>query len=165
VSACSPCVPIFHTWRFGRHLCSLAILGDERENKSRVLRSSSSLCRDQVSFVAPSSTLPHPQDRLQGHPGEQASEALSVGILHQEIGDKVFGKCLGATTRLRSCSFSPIYIIFRFGNFDIKHGRQSWCCCGVGLPDRSVRASHLLPSTSYYYICRSARFACMYACG
>jgi hypothetical protein len=49
---------------------------------------------------------------VHGRPGEQASEAPSVEILHWETSDKVFAECLGATARLRSSSSSPICILF-----------------------------------------------------
>jgi hypothetical protein len=65
------------------------------------------------------SSLPHPGDCVQGRPGEKASEAPSVEILHRETGDKVFGERLGATARLRLSSSSPICVLFiRLGDID-----------------------------------------------
>jgi hypothetical protein len=58
------------------------------------------------------SSLPHPGDCVHGRQGEQASEALSVEILHRETGDKVFRECLGVTARLRSSYSSPICVLF-----------------------------------------------------
>jgi hypothetical protein len=65
------------------------------------------------------SRLPHPGDYVNGHPGEQASEAPFVEILHRETSDKVFGERLGVTACFRSCSSSPICILFvRLGDID-----------------------------------------------
>jgi hypothetical protein len=49
---------------------------------------------------------------VHSRPGEQASEAPSIEILHQETGDNVFGERIGATARLYSSSSSPICILF-----------------------------------------------------
>jgi hypothetical protein len=82
---------------------------------------------------------------VHGHPGEQASEAPSVEILQWETDDNVFGEHLGATAHLRSSSSSLICILlFKLGNLHLHHGRQPWCCCGVGLFGRSLCSTHLL---------------------
>jgi hypothetical protein len=70
---------------------------------------------------------------VHGHPGEQASEALSVEIRHRETGDKVFGERLGVTARLRSSSSSPVCVLFvRLGDID----PSSWATTMVELPLR-----------------------------
>jgi hypothetical protein len=56
---------------------------------------------------------------MHGRSGEQASETRYVEILHQEMGDKVFGERLGATARLRSSSSSLICVLFvRLGDIN-----------------------------------------------
>jgi hypothetical protein len=66
----------------------------------------------EVLFAARPSILPHPGDCVHGRPGEHASEAPSVEILHRETGYKVFGEHLGAIARLHSSSSSPICVLF-----------------------------------------------------
>jgi hypothetical protein len=85
-----------------------AILGDERQNISRVPHSLMSLaCL--FPFDVPSSSLPHPVvDRMHGRSRELESKTPSVKIMNWEAVDKVFRERLHTTAR---CSLSVCNIV------------------------------------------------------
>jgi hypothetical protein len=66
-----------------------------RETERIQISSLASLSLCPVSFVVSSFSLPHSNDCVHAHPGEQASETPSIEILHREAGDKLF---LGSTS-------------------------------------------------------------------
>jgi hypothetical protein len=109
-------VPVFYVWQCGRRLCSQAIPGDRPD-----LEHALSFCLSRKApFAAPPSSLPHPGEGVHGRPGEQASEAPSVEILHRETGDKVYGERLCTTDRLRSSSSLLICFLFiRLGDMKL----------------------------------------------
>jgi hypothetical protein len=76
-------------------------------------------------------SLVFPSWRLHARPSGSADLSSPV---HRdpapETVDKVFKERLGATAHLRSSSSLSIGILFvRLDDFDLHHGRQSWCCC------------------------------------
>jgi hypothetical protein len=59
---------------------------------------------------------------VHSHPAEQASETLSVEILHREAGDKIFGERLGATARCCLFLSSLVRLLPRL--IRLHHGRH-----------------------------------------
>jgi hypothetical protein len=112
LGTCRACVcmfaAVFYAWQYSQRLRSRLYQETHQIWNKRV--TSVCLSQKKVHFAVPSSSLPHPDDCVHGRPGEQASEAPSVEILHREMGDKVFGERLGTTARLRLSS--PICVLF-----------------------------------------------------
>ena len=75
------------------------------------------------SFCCAAFRLLHPDDRVHGRSGEQASKIPSVEILHRETGNKVFGeasRCDCSVPLLHLCRLFVCFIVFAMA--DINNG-------------------------------------------
>jgi hypothetical protein len=111
-----------------------------------------------VPTVAPSSCLPHPDDRVHGCQGEHAFKVPSAQILHREAGDKVFRKHLGVTNCYCSSS-SSLAGLHGISDFD-----NTMCDINHSIPRSNVCAFLLTISPSSCSMCKSAQFARLSAC-
>jgi hypothetical protein len=163
VCACSPRVPGFYAWRCGRRLCSQTILGDQPDPERAFLLSlsRSSFCCCPLVFPIPATACRAIRESRPPKPRPLRSCTERHAI-----------RFLGSVSAwlLASVHVLPRQSASSSGSATstLPHGRQPWwSCCygGSDLPSRTIRSSNLILSTSYGFICGSARCLCMSACG